>query len=84
MNLFRERLKVLGATTLFIVVISLLASTGALLFAGLLWLLSKVHVNLPGIILLGGIAGYLIYQAGLLIKWLFVEPIRQSRNSKQT
>lgn len=84
MNLFKQRLKVLGAGALFIVVISLLASAVALLFAGLLWLLSKIHVNLPGIVLLGGIAVYVIYQIGLLIKWLFVEPIQQSLNNKQT
>ena len=82
MKLFRERLKFLGAATLFIVLISLLASTVALLLAGLLWLLSKIHENLPGIILLGCIAGYLIYKGVLLVKWLFVEPIRQARNNK--
>lgn len=82
MNLFKERLKVLGAATLFIVLISILASIGALLFAGLLWLFSKIHENLPGIILLGGIAWYLIYQGVLLVKWLFVEPIQQARNNK--
>lgn len=84
MKLFKERFKFLGAATLFIVLISLLACAGALLFAGFLWLLSKIHVNLPGIMLLGGIAVYVIYQIGLLIKWLFVEPIQQSLNNKQT
>ena len=82
MKLFKERLKTLGLSVLGIGVILSFFCVIALIVGGSVGLLTLIHKNLPGIVVFGGIAVYVIYQIGLLIKWLFVEPIQQSLNNK--
>lgn len=82
MDLFKERLKVLGLSALGVGAVLLFFCVMALIVGGSVGLLALIHKNLPGIAVFGGIAIYLIYQIGLLIKWLFVEPIQQARNNK--
>ena len=82
MKLFKERLKIVGGMFLALIFILLAIGVATLAFAGLVWLLSKISQDLPGWIILGSVIAYLVYQVGLLIKWLFVEPIQQARNNK--
>lgn len=82
MKLFKERLKTLGLSMLGVGAVLLFFCFVTLLVGGLVGLLALIHKNLPGVVFFGVITVYLIYQIGLFIKWLFIEPIQQSLKSK--
>lgn len=79
MKTFIERLKDLGVALLLFIVMSVIVSIPL----GLLFLLDFIHKDLPEIIILILMAGFIIFGIGKFIYWLFIEPFMITRKSKK-
>ena len=82
MDLFKKRLTQAFFVAMFVFVVLLFVLAGTAVLGVFMWMLSLVNENAPAFVLILIIAGIVLHQIGLLIKWLFVEPIQQSLNNK--
>lgn len=75
MSLFKERLQTLGMAILAITMVVAVACAAGGMIVLVVWILSLIHQNLPGILIFAAIGIYMTYQAFILMKWLIGEPV---------